>query len=90
MANTKTATKRARQALTRQGQNQIVRSSTRTCVRSALDAIKGKDPVQAKAAYILAVKALSKAASKGATQKDEQPVRSAVLLCSLKKHYLPH
>ena len=69
MANTKTATKRARQALTRQGQNQIVRSSTRTCVRGALDAIKGKDPVQAKAAYVLAVKALSKAASKGAIPK---------------------
>jgi small subunit ribosomal protein S20 len=69
MANTKTATKRARQSLTRQSQNQIVRSKTRTSVKGAMDAILSKDAEKAKAAYVQAVKALSKAASKGAIPK---------------------
>ena len=69
MANTKTATKRARQAKRRQAQNQTVRSSTRTALRNALDTIKSKNTAEAKDAYIKAVKALSKAASKGAIPK---------------------
>ncbi len=69
MANTKTATKRARQALRRQAQNQTVRSATRTSIRSALEAIKSKDLTQAKEGFAKAIKALSKAASKGAIPK---------------------
>ena len=66
MANTKTATKRAKQALKRQGVNQIIRSATRSALKNAVDAIRTTDPAKAKAAYQDAVKALSKAASKGA------------------------
>ena len=66
MANTRTAAKRARQAVRRQAQNQVVKSQTRTRLKGALDAIKGKDSAQAREAYLGAVKALSKAASKGA------------------------
>lgn len=66
MANTKTATKRAKQALQRQERNQIVRSATRSKLKAAVEALKSKDVAQVKAAYAGAVKALSKAASKGA------------------------
>lgn len=66
MANTRQSTKRAKQALKRQSRNQIVRSATRTALRQALEAIRTKDLGKAKAAYTNAVKALSKAASKGA------------------------
>jgi small subunit ribosomal protein S20 len=69
MANTKTATKRARQALNRQERNQIVRSSTRTALKKAVEAIQTKDASKAKDAYTNAIKALSKAASKGAIPK---------------------
>jgi small subunit ribosomal protein S20 len=66
MANTRKATKRARQAVDRQARNTIVRSATRTALRGALDALKSKDMAKAKTAYQDAVRALSKAASKGA------------------------
>jgi len=69
MANTKTATKRARQAVTRQARNTITRSATRTALKGAMDAIKGKDQAQVQTAYLNAVRALSKAASKGAIPK---------------------
>ncbi|HUP57883.1 MAG TPA: 30S ribosomal protein S20 [Bdellovibrionota bacterium] len=66
MANTRKSTKRARQAETRRERNTIVRSTTRTALRGALEAIKSKDLEKARAAYNAAVRALSKAASKGA------------------------
>jgi small subunit ribosomal protein S20 len=69
MANTLTSAKRARQAKKRQERNQIVRSSTRTAIRGAMDALKSAADAQAKDAYNAAVKALSKAASKGAIPK---------------------
>ncbi len=69
MANTRKATKRAKQAKTRQTRNVIVRSATRSALKSALEAIQKKDVAAAKAAYLDAVKALSKAASKGAIPK---------------------
>lgn len=66
MANTRTATKRARQALRRQSRNQIIKSATRTALRNAVQAIRSKDLAVAKEAYKAAIRALSKAASKGA------------------------
>ena len=69
MANTRKSTKRAKQAVKRQARNQVVRSSTRSAIRGAVDAIKGKDAALTKTAYMDAVKALSKAASKGAIPK---------------------
>ncbi|MBC7693751.1 MAG: 30S ribosomal protein S20 [Methylotenera sp.] len=69
MANTLTSAKRARQAEKRKERNTIVRSSTRTAIRGAMDALKNAADAQAKDAYNAAVKALSKAASKGAIPK---------------------
>jgi len=65
MANTRQSGKRARLAKKRNTRNTIVRSSTKTTFKSALDAVKAGDIAGAKEAYMSAVKALSKAASKG-------------------------
>lgn len=66
MANTRQSSKRARQALGRQSRNQTVRGATRSALRAAIEAVKSKDLAKAKAAYTQAVRALSKAASRGA------------------------
>ncbi|MEN9723632.1 MAG: Ribosomal protein [Pseudomonadota bacterium] len=66
MANTRKSTKRAGQTKKRQERNNIVRSSTKTAVKQMLDLVKSKDAAQVKAAYTKAIKALGKAASKGA------------------------
>jgi small subunit ribosomal protein S20 len=65
MANTRKSTKRALQTVKRQTRNTVVRSATKTALRDALAAIQTKDVAKAKEAYMSAVKALSKAASKG-------------------------
>jgi small subunit ribosomal protein S20 len=65
MANTRKSTKRAGQAKKRQARNVIIRSATKSALRDALAAIQAKDVAKAKEAYMAAVKALSKAASKG-------------------------
>jgi small subunit ribosomal protein S20 len=69
MANTRKSGKRAGQATKRQSRNIIVRSATKTALRDALAAIQSKDLSKAKDAYLAAVKALSKAASKGGIPK---------------------
>src|SRR4051812_5558590 len=66
MANTRKSTKRAEQAVRRNERNTMIRSSTRTAVRSALEALKSKDLEKARGAFQAAVRALSKASSKGA------------------------
>ena len=71
MANTRQSTKRARQTTRRKSRNQIIRTTTKTSIKRVLevfsDAIKKNENLDlAKAAYTQAVKALSKAASKGA------------------------
>ncbi len=85
MANTKTATKRARQAVVRQERNQNIRSTTRTSVRAALEAIKTKDALKAKAAFQYAVKTISKAASKGAIPKGRASRKISRLTLLLKR-----
>jgi small subunit ribosomal protein S20 len=66
MANTRTSAKRARQADRRSSKNQLIRGTTRTALKGAIDAIQSKDLAKAKAAYEAAIRAVSKAASKGA------------------------
>ena len=66
MANTKSSTKRARQAKDRQARNTIVKSMTKTALKDALTAIQSKDVAKVKEAYKAAIRAVSKAASKGA------------------------
>jgi small subunit ribosomal protein S20 len=69
MANTRKSTKRAQQSLERQHRNHSVRSATKTALNKAVQAVKTGDAGKAKEAYAAAVKALSKAASKGAIPK---------------------
>ena len=88
MANTRKSTKRAGQAVKRQAQNTLVRSATRTALKHALDAIKSKDLDKAKTAYKNAVKALSKAASKGGIPKGRAS-RKISRLTLLAKKALP-
>lgn len=88
MANTRKAAKRARQATKRQDRNQIVRSLTRTAVKQALDALKTKDVAKAKEAYKGAVRALSKAASKGGVPQ-RRAARKISRLTHLIKKTLP-
>jgi small subunit ribosomal protein S20 len=68
MANTRKSTKRAGQAKKRQTRNILVRSATRSVLKTAVEAVAKKEG-SAKDAYMAAVKALSKAASKGAIPK---------------------
>ena len=69
MANTRQSTKRARLEVKRTKTNTNNKSLTKTAVRAAVSAITTLDVKAAKEAYMLAVKALSKAASKGAIPK---------------------
>jgi small subunit ribosomal protein S20 len=88
MANTRQSTKRAKQARKRQTRNTLVKSSTRSALKVALEAIAGKDLGKAKTAYLQAVKALSKAASKGAIPKG-RAARKISRLTLLAKKALP-
>lgn len=88
MANTRSSSKRARQAVKRQAHNTVIRSSTRSALRIALEAVKSKDLDKAKAAYISAVKSLSKAASKGAIPKGRAS-RKISRLTQLAKKTIP-
>jgi small subunit ribosomal protein S20 len=73
MANTRQSTKRARQSLKKKDQNQIVKTATRSAIKDALDSLNTplstKDASKVKEAYSAAVRALSKAASKGVIPK---------------------
>lgn len=69
MANKRQAGKRAKQAIKRQERNSTIKSATKTAVKKAIEAVQAKDLNKAKEAYMFAVKALSKAASKGSIPK---------------------
>ena len=69
MANTRQSTKRARVEKKRTVKNQINRSATKSAVRGAVVALAKGDVKVAKEAYLDAIKALAKAASKGAIPK---------------------
>ena len=88
MANTRQSTKRAKQSTKRQARNTVVKSATRSALKTALEAISEKDLGKAKTAYIQAVKALSKAASKGAIPKT-RAARKISRLTLLAKKALP-
>lgn len=88
MANTRSSTKRAVQAKKRQARNTIVRSSTKSALRDALAAIQAKDVAKAKDAYMAAIKALSKAATKGGIPKG-RAARKISRLTLLAKKALP-
>jgi small subunit ribosomal protein S20 len=88
MANKRQATKRAGQAVKRQSRNSAVKTATKTAVKKAIEAVQTKDLGKAKEAYMLAIKALSKAASKGTIPK-ARASRKIGRLTILAKKILP-
>jgi len=88
MANKRQSTKRAKQEKKRQSRNIAVKSATKSAVKKALEAVQTKDMGKAKEAYMLAVKALSKAASKGSIPK-ARASRKISRLTLLAKKILP-
>jgi small subunit ribosomal protein S20 len=88
MANKRQAGKRAKQAIKRQTRNNTIKSATKTAVKKALEAVQAKDLGKAKEAYMAAVKALSKAASKGSIPKTRAS-RKIGRLTVLAKKLLP-
>ena len=88
MANKRQSGKRATQALVRQNRNNTVKTATKTAVKKAIEAVQAKDMNKAKEAYMMAVKALSKAASKGTIPK-ARASRKISRLTILAKKILP-
>jgi small subunit ribosomal protein S20 len=66
MANHASAEKRNRQRITRTERNRAITSAVRTHVKRVRAAITAKDKAKAKEALSTAVRAIDKAASKGA------------------------
>lgn len=88
MANKRQSAKRAKQTKTKTSRNDAVKSATKTAVKKAIEAVQAKDMGKAKEAYHLAVKALSKAASKGSIPKTRAS-RKIGRLTALAKKFLP-
>jgi small subunit ribosomal protein S20 len=88
MANKKQAAKRAGQAAKRQTRNTTLKSATKSAVKKAIEAVQSKDMGKAKEAYMMAVKALSKAASRGTIPKTRAS-RKISRLTLLAKKILP-
>jgi small subunit ribosomal protein S20 len=84
MANTRQSAKRARQADKRRERNLIIKSSTKTAVKAAVLAITKKEASAAEA-YMSAIKALSKAASKGSIPSRRAARKISRLTLLLKK-----
>lgn len=88
MANKRQSLKRAKQEGKRQERNTAVKSATKSAVKKAIEAVQTKDMGKAKEAYMMAVKALSKAASKGTIPKTRAS-RKISRLTLLAKKILP-
>ena len=88
MANKRQSAKRATQALKHQARNSTVKSSTKTAVRKAVEAVTKKDTALGAESYMAAIKALSKAASKGTIPKTRAS-RKISRLTILAKKLLP-
>ncbi len=88
MANKRQSAKRALQEKKRQVRNTAVKSATKSAVKKAIEAVQTKDMSKAKEAYMLAIKALSKAASKGTIPKTRAS-RKIGRLTLLAKKMLP-
>lgn len=88
MANKRQSTKRAKQATKREARNTTAKSATKTAVKKAIEAVQTKDLGKAKEAYTAAVKALSKAASRGTIPKGRAS-RKIGRLTLLAKKFLP-
>ena len=81
MANTSSAQKRIRSNERKRVVNQRTRSKTRTVIRDAREALEGK--TDAKAAVMLAISELDKAAAKGVIHKRNAARRKGRLMKQL-------
>ena len=79
MANTKSAEKQNRQAIRHRARNQAITSALRTQVRKFREALAGGDAGRTKTELVQAVRAISKAASKGVIHKAQASRRIARL-----------
>ncbi len=87
MANTRTATKRARQAVDRQKRNQMVRSAMRTSVKNVFDLLKTPESEKLQQAYQKAIRCLSQAATKGAIPKSRAARKTSRLTRLIQKQH---
>ena len=69
MANTKSAEKQNRQAIRHRARNQAITSAVRTQVRKFREALSAGDAGKTKSELTAAIRAISKAASKGIIHK---------------------
>ena len=83
------AKKTARVQERRRVRNRRVRSSTRTAVRRAIQALEGPDPAEAPAAVARAVSALDRAATKGVVHRNNAARRKSRLMKRLNKAATP-
>ncbi len=88
MANKKQSAKRAKQADVKTKRNEALKSATKSAVKKAIEAVQAKDMGKAKEAYMIAIKALSKAATKGTIPK-ARASRKISRLTLLAKKILP-
>jgi small subunit ribosomal protein S20 len=71
VANTKSAEKQNRQAIRHRARNQAITSAVRTQVRKFREALSGGDAAKTKSELTAAIRAISKAASKGVLHKGQ-------------------
>lgn len=83
MANIKSQIKRNRQNTKKRAHNRIFRGSARTAVRKANVAIENGNAEEARAAAMIAVQALDKAAAKGIIHKNNAARRKSRLMQQL-------
>lgn len=83
MANTRSAIKRVRSNQRKRVYNKITRTSVRTQMRTANEALEGTDAAAARQAAMLAVSALDKAANKGVVHKRNAARRKSRLMKKL-------
>jgi small subunit ribosomal protein S20 len=69
VANTKSAEKQNRQAIRHRARNQAITSAVRTQVRKFREALSAGDAAKSKSELVAAIRAISKAASKGVIHK---------------------
>ena len=83
MANIKSQIKRNRQNIKQRARNRVFRGSARTAVRNANVAIENGKAEDARAATMIALKALDKAAAKGVIHKNNAARRKSRLMKQL-------
>jgi small subunit ribosomal protein S20 len=89
LANTRSAEKRNRQAQKRRARNVQVRTSLKSAVKKAREAVSDADPAATKQAVHAALRALDRAASKGIIHKNAAARRISRLARAASKRTPP-